>query len=102
MGGSPGTPELIAAVASAGGLGSLGAGYLTPDEIRQQVTRIRALTDRPLNVNLFAGGYHAGPMPDAQPMLSILSRVHERLGIAPPMLPPLPPNLFAAQVDVVF
>jgi nitronate monooxygenase len=101
MGGSPGTPELIAAVASAGGLGSLGAGYLTPDEIRQQVTRIRALTDRPLNINLFAGGYHAGPMPDAQPMLSILSRVHERLGIAPPVLPPLPPNLFAAQVDVV-
>jgi nitronate monooxygenase len=101
MGGGPGSPELIAAVANAGALGSLGAGYLTPEEIRQQVTRIRALTDRPLNINLFAGGYHAGAIPDAQPMLSILSRVHERLGIALPMLPPLQPNPFAAQLDVV-
>ncbi|HEX9162125.1 MAG TPA: nitronate monooxygenase, partial [Thermoanaerobaculia bacterium] len=82
MGGGPGTPELIAAVANAGGLGSFGAAYLTPAEIRDVVARVRSLIqDRPLNINLFAGGHHTGPVPDAKPMLDILARVHERLGI---------------------
>ena len=31
MGGGPTTPELVAAVSNAGGLGSLGAAYLTAD-----------------------------------------------------------------------
>ncbi len=35
MAGGPSTPELVAAVSNAGGLGSLGAGYLAPEAIRQ-------------------------------------------------------------------
>src|SRR5712692_9130022 len=101
MGGGPGTPELIATVANAGGLGSLGAAYLIPDEIREQVAAIRALAKKPVNINLFAGGYHTGPIGNPSPMLSILSRVHERLGIMPPVLPPLQPNPFAEQLKVV-
>jgi nitronate monooxygenase len=101
MAGGPGSPQLIAAVANAGGLGSLGAGYLTLDEIRHSVAKIRALTDRPLNINLFAGGYHAGPIGDPGPMLAILSRVHERLGIAPPVMPAPQSNPFDEQLEVV-
>jgi nitronate monooxygenase len=57
MGGGPSTPELVAAVSNAGGLGSLGAAYLTPDQIGDAICRIRSLTSRPFNVNLFAGGW---------------------------------------------
>ena len=101
MGGGPGTPELIAAVANAGGLGSFAAGYLTVDEIRQSFAKIRALTDRPLNINLFAGGYHSGLFGDPAPMLAILARVHERLGIAPPVMPAPQSNPFDEQLEVV-
>ena len=46
-------PELVAAVSGAGGLGSLGAGYLEPQTILAQATRIRALGDRPYAIGLF-------------------------------------------------
>ncbi|PWV58377.1 NAD(P)H-dependent flavin oxidoreductase [Plasticicumulans acidivorans] len=54
MAGGPGTPALIAAVADAGGLGSLAAGYLSPEALRMAIAEVRALTDRPFAVNLFA------------------------------------------------
>src|SRR3984893_11262523 len=47
MGGGPSTPELVAAVSNAGGLGSLGAAYLTPDKITETIRRIKARTDKP-------------------------------------------------------
>ncbi|RKP58252.1 DUF561 domain-containing protein [Cohnella endophytica] len=53
MAGGPTTPELIAAVSNAGGLGNLGAGYLAPDQIRNAIHKIRQLTDQPFGVNLF-------------------------------------------------
>jgi len=53
MAGSPTSPELVAAVSNAGALGSLGAGMLSPQAMTEQVERIRVLTDRPFNVNLF-------------------------------------------------
>lgn len=53
MAGGITTPALIAAVSNAGGLGSLGAGYMPPDELRQAIIEIRALTDQPFAVNVF-------------------------------------------------
>lgn len=47
------TPELVVAVSNAGGLGSLGAGYLTAAEIKHAIQKIRQLTDHPFAVNLF-------------------------------------------------
>ena len=47
------TPELVAAVSNAGGLGSLGVGYTEPQAILEQVARVRALTERPFALNLF-------------------------------------------------
>src|ERR1700738_558948 len=83
MGGGPGTPELAAAVSRAGGLGALGAAYMTPQEIRTAP----ATAGSPLHINLFAGGWDAKATGDPTRILKILSRVHERLGIDPPMLP---------------
>jgi len=57
MAGSGGTPELAAAVSNDGGLGAWGGAYAKPDEIAAAIRRIRQLTSRPFNINLFAGGY---------------------------------------------
>lgn len=53
MAGGPTTPELVAAVSNAGGLGSFPGGYLSPDELEDAIRKIRALTDKPFAVNLF-------------------------------------------------
>jgi len=56
------TPELVAAVSNAGALGSLGAAWLAPDELRAAIRAVRALTAAPFLVNVFAW-----PQPDAAP-----------------------------------
>lgn len=55
MAGGVTTPQLVAAVANAGGLGSLGAGYMDAATIRSAIREIRALTGRPFAVNVFVG-----------------------------------------------
>jgi nitronate monooxygenase len=101
MGGGPGTPALAAAVTDAGGLGSLAGGYLSPEQIEAEVQATRALTRGPLNVNLFAGGYHAATDRDPAPILAILAEVHRELELPPPSLPPIPPDPLAAQMEAV-
>ena len=59
MAGGATTPELVAAVSNAGGLGSLGAGYMTANEIRLAVKKIRTLTNKPFSVNLFIPENHS-------------------------------------------
>ncbi|USQ14315.1 nitronate monooxygenase [Legionella lytica] len=54
MGGGPTTPALVAAVSNAGGLGSLGVAYLTPQSIEQTIKETQRLTQHPFSVNLFA------------------------------------------------
>src|SRR5260370_4439598 len=101
MGGGPSTPELVAAVSNAGGLGSLGAAYLTPDQIADALGRINALTDRPFNVNLFAGAWQSANALDPAPMLALLAEVHAALGLPAPTLPAVPPDPFDAQLEAV-
>lgn len=50
--GSASTPELVAAVSNAGGLGMLSLTWRTPSEARELIRQTRALTDRPFGVNL--------------------------------------------------
>ena len=44
--------ELASAVSMAGGLGTLGAGSMRPEELRRQLERMREVCDRPFAVNL--------------------------------------------------
>jgi len=53
MAGGPSTPELTAAVCEAGGFGMLAGTYLSLETLREQITAVRAATDRPFGVNLF-------------------------------------------------
>jgi len=101
MAGGPGTPELAAAVANAGGLGSLGCAYQTAEQAAATIRRTRELTSKPMNVNLFAGDFNGDAQVDPQPMLAILAEVHRELGLEPPNLPATPANRFQEQLEVV-
>ncbi len=101
MGGGPCTAELVAAVSNAGGLGTLAAAYLTPEQIEREVRRIRQLTKAPFGINLFSAGYEEKPHGDPTPMLEILTEAHIRLGLPEPHLPPHPANPFPEQFQAV-
>ncbi|WP_371501279.1 nitronate monooxygenase [Kitasatospora sp. NBC_00374] len=53
MAGGATTPQLVAAVNAAGGLGFLAAGYRTAAAVAEQIGATRELTDRPFGLNLF-------------------------------------------------
>jgi nitronate monooxygenase len=98
------TPELVAAVSGAGGLGSLGASVLEPDELRAAIRRIRELTDRPFAVNLFAP--HDQPEPTDEVVAAVdavLRPVRQDLGLPEPVRerPLVPPDRFEALLEVV-
>jgi nitronate monooxygenase len=53
MAGGPSTPELVAAVSNAGGLGFLAGGFVTAQTLAESLVAARALTSGPLGVNVF-------------------------------------------------
>jgi nitronate monooxygenase len=61
LAGGPSTPALAAAVSGAGGLGFLGAGYLTAARLADDVAATRRLTGEPFGVNLFVPGPPSDP-----------------------------------------
>ena len=91
MSGGVTTPELIAAVGEAGGLGSLGAGYMSGRAIRAAAEAIRRRSSRPFAISLFAP--EPRPQPADEPALrqasAALDPYRAELGLAPP--PPRPP-----------
>ena len=101
MAGGAGTPELVAAVSNADGLGSWGGAYSTPQQILDAAKQIRALTGKPFAINLFAGGYEPQRQVDPAPMLALVARVHAELGLPPPVLPPNPHSPFDGQLAAV-
>src|SRR5258708_21505007 len=55
------TSAMAAAVAEAGGLGSMGCAVLSADQIRAELSAIRGQTAKPINLNFFC---HASPATD--------------------------------------
>jgi nitronate monooxygenase len=84
MAGGPTTPELVAAVSNAGGLGSLGAAYLSPETLREQVKEIRDLTERPFGVNLFVPSPFEVEPERIERANTLLERYRKELGIEAP------------------
>jgi nitronate monooxygenase len=99
MAGGPSTPALAAAVTNAGGLGSLGASYLGPDQIRAEIAEVRRLTAGPFGVNLFAPETDEPDRSRVAEIQALLAPYREELGIAPEPLVPDPS--FADQLAAV-
>jgi nitronate monooxygenase len=53
MAGGVTTSKLVAEVSNSGGLGMIGAGYMTPVQIREQIREIKQLTSNTFGINLF-------------------------------------------------
>lgn len=83
LGGGPSTPALAAAVAEAGGLGFLAAGYKTTDAVRSDIAELRRLTPRPFGVNLFAPPGPAGDRAELDRYAAELRGEAERYGAEP-------------------
>jgi enoyl-[acyl-carrier protein] reductase II len=76
MGGVSMAP-LVAAVSNAGGLGVMGAAALSPDDLRTEIRRTKALTTKPFAVDLLA------PLPQIiVPYLPILYEEEVRIFVA--------------------
>lgn len=101
MAGGPTTPELIAAVSNAGGLGNLGAGYLAPEQLRTAIQEIRKQTDRPFGVNLFVPEEPTESEETITRMTDFLNFYREELGITKNPLIQKSSESFEEQVQVL-
>jgi nitronate monooxygenase len=99
MGGANATPPaLVAAVSNAGGLGFLGAAYMSPEQIAKECSAIRSLTAQPFGLNLFAPTEATAPT-NVSRALEVIGRYHAELGLEPPNSPTLPTYTFDEQLD---
>ncbi len=100
MGGGPSTPELVAAVAEAGGLGSIAAGYLSADELATAIDRVRALTAGPLALNIFVPSRRALNHELGERARQVLSGISAELGAPEPTASVPDAETFDRQVTV--
>jgi nitronate monooxygenase len=100
MAGGITTPELVATVSNAGAIGSLGAGYMTPDEIRSAIKKIKSLTQKPFNVNLFISEY-SNPTYDTSLIQALLTPLWKELSNTPFEADYFQPPSFENQVEVI-
>ena len=66
------TADLVAAVSNAGGLGIIGGVAYSPDRLREEIRKVRSLTDKPFGVDLllsenFLVPRGDGPLPSLPP-----------------------------------
>jgi nitronate monooxygenase len=81
LAGGPSTPPLAIAVCEAGGLGTLAAGYKTAEALGADVAEVRAATNRPFGINLFAPpGGPADPAAVSRYAEALAAQGYEPLG----------------------
>lgn len=101
MAGGGDTPALAAAVSAAGGIGFVGAQYLTPAQIADAAREVRSRTDRPFGINLFAPlPAPGGDLPIADAVARVAPYCAE-LGLPPPAPPALPATAFEDQLAAI-
>ncbi|MCP8969312.1 NAD(P)H-dependent flavin oxidoreductase [Ectobacillus ponti] len=81
MAGGVTTAKLVAAVSNAGGLGSIGAGYLHAAQTRELIREVRQLTRNPFSVNLFVPNEFHAEEEEAAAAAQLLQPICEKLGI---------------------
>ncbi|MBB5624263.1 nitronate monooxygenase [Pedobacter cryoconitis] len=106
MGGGFSTPELLAAVSNAGGLGSFGAYTLEPEQILAAAQIIKTKTDKPYNINLWVSDVDASlidyPTEKIEKVKQLFKPYFDELSIPLPDLDANIPSRFLKQVEAVF
>jgi nitronate monooxygenase len=96
------TPELVAAVSNAGGLGVLAGARISPEQLREDIRAVKARTDRPFGVNFILARPEDGGK-EVDTVQRFLDRFRRAL-----QLPPgnteftLPPSPLPEQLEIVF
>ena len=98
MAGGGDTPALIAAVGEARGLGFIGAAYLSLEQIGAAGREIRARTNRPYGINLFAPLPLPEPPAEPGPAVAQVARFCAELGLSEPGNPGPPDDDFEAKL----
>jgi len=106
MGGGFSTPELLAAVSNAGGLGSFGAYTLNPEDIFEANKIIKTKTDKPYNINLWVSDVDKSlidyPAENLEKVKQLLKPYFDELSISLPDLDTHIPSRFLKQVETIF
>jgi len=92
------TPALVAAVGEAGGLGFIGAAYLSPARIVETAADVRARSKRPFGINLFAPSSVPASPRDGTAVLAKVAPFFAELALPPPALPAAPAQTFDEQL----
>lgn len=103
MAGGITTPALVAAASNAGALGSFGFAYTQPEAMQRDIDAVRALTDAPINLNLFVSPQPAPLAANAQQeAIAALAGYYAGMGLpAPkPVAAPYAPDL-ESQLNMV-
>lgn len=96
------TPQLAAAVSNAGGLGSLGCGEMSADQLEATVERLRTLTNRPFNLNFFAHPAPAVTQVDFERVRERLRPYYQALSLSPPtVLPSCVPGFDETRLQLI-
>lgn len=101
MAGGVTTPELVAEVTKAGGLGTIGAGYMTAENLRSAVQLVKKQTSGPFAVNVFVPEAPDMVSEDVQAANEKLSLIHKELKLTAPPVPEMLPSFFEEQLEVI-
>ncbi|OJV90006.1 MAG: hypothetical protein BGO43_12715 [Gammaproteobacteria bacterium 39-13] len=101
MAGGVTSASLIANVSKAGGLGSLGAAYLSPQDMQKTIQDIRKKTDNPFAVNLFIPQSFEVSTEKIAAMAKIIQKICPELNLPLPSIePPYIPS-FDQQFEII-
>lgn len=95
------TPELVAGVSNAGGLGCLAGSLLSPAMLRDEVGRIRSLSDQPFLLNFFVLETPTPRPEEVDQAIALLRPAWERVGLTALPVPAQWCQDFAAQFDTL-
>ena len=101
MAGGATTAELVAAVSNAGGLGALAASLFSPPRMRDEVAKIRSLTEAPFLINLFVLDTPSPASDEIAEAALLLSPIWQSLGWDSLPVPEKWCENFAAQFEAL-
>jgi nitronate monooxygenase len=95
MAGGITTSSLVSSVSNGGGLGMIGAGYMTPIQLREQIREVKQLTPKKFGVNLFIPSPYKETDHTIQSAFDQLQSFRDHLGIEEEL-----PNSMAYSKDI--
>ncbi|WP_062197671.1 NAD(P)H-dependent flavin oxidoreductase [Massilibacterium senegalense] len=103
MAGGVTTTELVVGVSEEGGLGNIGAGYMSSEALAKQIQEVKKRTTKPFGVNVFVPATVEENEQGTKRAFELLQPFHEMLEIQPvcPSIPENADETFLQQIEVL-